>query len=67
MGIGDIARKIRLLFEMTKCRCVEVIYGDINGNKHAAYFHRDQNIVRKLRRIHRDFNNIKILEINKIN
>lgn len=66
MAIGDAARKIKLMFKMTKCRCVEVIYLDKIGIRYKAYFHRDQNVVRKLSRIHKDFKDVEILEIKEI-
>ena len=66
MTIRDAVRKIKLLFKLTECECVKVIYVDSSGNKQTAYFHRDQNVARKIRRMSKILGEkLEILEIKE--
>lgn len=64
MGYRDTVSKIKLLLKMTKCQCVEVTFEDSKKKKHIIYFHEDQNISRKMKRVNELFKGeYKILKI----
>lgn len=64
MGYRDLVSKIKLILKMTKCECVEVVFENSKNKKCIVYFHKDQNISRKMKNINELFKGeYKILKI----